>query len=470
MKTSIMCLVLSAALILTSATSIAMAQDADAADAVTTFDKITGEVVDSNGKPVENFNVTIRVYDYADNFSRSPKIVKTWEGDFKSGKFEFDVAVPIAINNGVYVSRTITAPGYIELSNPNSPTGFIQLRTFEGDFKKIKLNRGVKIRGKIVLPANLAEAKLRSPKLLVQKKANGLMPNFNRMFQQYVGVSDDGTFEAMVPENCKLTLTAFADNAATTRHPITIPKSDSKDDEQDIGEIKLKEGVSVSGIVLNRQGEPIAGQVVQIRQSELSNRVMLSYILGHAVSDADGKFKLPPREGKCQISVVPEGTIDGKQIKVKGEHLIVKPMSLTLGTDKPAKEIELKECEMLRVHGVVSFTGIKPTIRIGIPSQGQKSVLVKEDGSFEAQVPAESAASLIIFRYDGTAHYEGKLSSESIAKFGQQFAGSAGEAKTVFQLKELMSDLGPLEFEMVQRIVDDRSFTERMFDWMVYGD
>ena len=196
-------------------------------------------------------------------WNKQPKTVKKWEGEFENGEFQFDVDGPISFNEMTYIHSQVKAEGFIELGQNGS--GYEQLVAFKGKFSAVKLVRAIKITGKVVLPDGQSDEELVDPKLLVAKKMSSFMPDYNKWFQASVSMNPDGSFEQLVPENCNLQLTASSGNAAALQKQFKIPKAESAEDVHDLGELKLKEGTRVSGVVLDRDSEPVEGQVVLIR-------------------------------------------------------------------------------------------------------------------------------------------------------------------------------------------------------------
>ena len=450
--------------------SITNAQETQA-DKTTSFHEIKGKVVDSKGKPIEKFSVTVQVYDYSKGgWSVTPETVGKWEGEFENGEFRFDIEDLIKINDKTYINRTVSVAGYMETSQRG---GFKQLATFKGNFGKIKLSRAMKITGKLVLPTGQTEEELVDPKIHIAKKLKGMVRNYNNEFQRTAKVDEDGNFETLVPENCKLNITASCDNAATVEKTFTIRKSESKEDEQDLGEIKLKEGISVSGIVVNRDGEPVEGQIVKLQQMAGRNNLIKNIVYGYAISDSDGKFKLPPREGECTAALVKQAYIDGKQVKVKGKLLMAKELTMKLKVGDPVEVIEIRESKTWKISGVIKYDktiGMTPLIRSSASSGQQYELELDEEGNFEIEVVDESKPWLSVYAYKGSKIYMATMSKSSLNQFEDRFNGNIRSERMHFQLKEITSDIGPLEFTLREQFVDDRSVSERLFDWYYFGE
>ena len=436
----------------------------------TDFTEITGKVVDSSNKPIEKFKVNIAIYDYTEGgFQKTPEKLKTWEGEFENGEFSFDVEEPIEIKEKTYLSRTITADGYLDTNRNGSWT---LLSAVKGKLAKTKLTQGIKIRGKVVLPDGHEDEKPISPKIYVSKKMKmtGFSPDWNNMFQNHGQVADDGTFEMTVPENIQLIVSAHSANAAAAAEEFKIPKCESQGQEEDLGDIKLKAGVAVTGIVLDQDGNPVEGQVIQSMQSIRLNKYFPATVYGHATSDADGKFKLPPRLGKCDLTLVETGTIDNKQVKAKGEVLMAKPIKLTLKEGVSRDDVEIREGKTWRIHGVISYEGEKPSVNYSFGSGMQNEIELDSDGRFEFEVVEGTTPWFVMYKSGDGTYYEAKLSSRSLKKFRKHFTGSPHNNSQYFQLTKVNTDIGPLEFKMVKHFADTRTMGQMFVDWFYMDD
>jgi hypothetical protein len=448
------------------ASSTAFSQDNDVA--TSEFTRISGKVVDSSNKPIEKFKVNIVIYDYTEGgWSVSPKQIAKWDGEFENGEFSFDVETPFEVREKTYISSSITAEGYL---NTNRNNGWVQVRSFNGKIKTTKLSQAVKVRGQVVLPDDHADDHPILPKVYVTKKMTGFSPDWNNRFQTYANVGEDGKFEMTVPENCQLVVSAYASNAATTTEEFKIPKSQSKEDAEEIGEIKLKPGVSLSGVVLDRDGNPVEGQIVQIQHSIAHSRFISSTVYGHARSDANGKFTLPPRLGKCEISLTEQGTIGEVRTKAKGDVLMAKPIKLSLKEGVTPDAIEIKEGKTWKIHGTISYEGDKPSFNYSFGSGGQKEVELDSDGHFEFEVVDGVTPWIMMYKSGDGEIYMAKMSTNSLRKFRKHFSGSPEDNAQFFQLKKVSEDIGPLEFRMVKHIPETRTMMEMFSDWYFMND
>jgi hypothetical protein len=364
------------------------------------------------------------------------------------------------------ITRTIEAKGFVDI--PDVRKSMLRLDAFDGSFAKTKLTRAIKIKGKIALPVEIENEKLKSPKIYLFRKFS-VFSSIRNMFQLFCDVEDDGSFEATVPENCQLLVVASCNNAATTEMVFRIPKARSKDDSFDLGAIRLKKGVSTTGIVLDRDNKPVEGQIVQLRQHTGENYLQ-NIVRCHVVSDTNGKFQLPPREGTVQISLVERAEIDGKVVKVKNAMLVAKPFDINLEPRKPSKEIEIRESRSWTVSGAVNCENGVARVVYSDPMNSQITIDVDKDGRFEFPVIDGESPFFWIYKTGGIGSEVASMKIQSLRRFRDHFSGSPEEDGALFQLKQVTSDIGPIEFEMVEYLPDDRSFFEQLFDWYYFGE
>ena len=354
--------------------------------------------------------------------------MKKCEGEFENGEFQFDINETFPVSNKTYITRTVAADGFIDTDRDQS---FTPLSKFKGDFGKIKLLRGMKIKGTLKMPDSQSDEEIVAPKIYISQKPSGRTPDYNNIFQSWCKVGEDGTFEISVPENCELQVTASCANAGASTQHFTIKKSEAEDNEQDLGDIKLKAGVSVSGVVLDSDGKPVEGQIVQSQNAQPSS-YLVHTVYGSAFTDAEGKFKLPPREGKLLITLVKQSRIDNKHVKVKGELMMAKPVKLTLKTGEAVPNIEIRECPTYTIYGVVNFEKNKPHMGTSSGSNAQAQVEVKDNGEFEVKVVEDATPYLMLFDSDGSQSYMARLRTSS----RKYFSGDTGEDSQFFSTEE----------------------------------
>lgn len=462
------CVLLLCVVLLTAATGAVFAQTEKPADEILTkFETLRGEVVDSRGNKVENFSVNAALYDSTATIGKDGEPINfygKWEAKDVEGKFSFDVEQPIAIKPNTRLICRVTAEGYL----PELKRLFRrkEIAAFDGNFGKISLKRAVKVTGRLVMPASADDEKLLEPIVrftLVTKSHAPVNPQRGEF-------SEDGTFEATLPEDCQMEMIAYSQNAAAISRTITIEKFDPAKDAQNLGEFELPEGVSVSGVVLTRNGSPVENQSVYLLQ-----RLDDQYIHAIATTDALGEFDLAPRLGKVIVRLNEQIGPDGKATNSTGRKLTARPVELTLRAGEAVKPIEFREAETFLIAGSVSLEDgrIPKKAFVAISDQHGTSddqKVVEKDGKFAFAVPRGSKASLIIM-YNGDdeeSFFVSSLRGDSLAQNRDAIENYEDDVQ-IFNFKPIEKNIGPLDFILQEHVPEQTTVTEEIFNWIL-GD
>ncbi len=454
---------LSCFILLASIVSFLHAQESkDATTVLSRFTELKGKVADSQGNSVDRFSVRVIIYDHSETGNQlgvKPKSLGEWKTNSSNGEFQFDVDQPMELTSKTWLSCRVTAEGFLPLEK--ELYGRSEVARFKGDFKKIRLKRAIKVTGRITMPASAADEKLLNPQIRFSRSTS----NMSLQFHESGGIAKDGSFTALVPDDCELNVAANSYNAAAAMKTIKIEKWDSGNGVQDLGIVQLKEGVSISGVVLSIDGKPVEGQVVNIAQ-----RIHSLVVNEIVVTDAEGKFKLPPREGKAVIKLIDRAYVDGKVIKVNGEVLIANPIVLTLRPGKLMEEIQIREAETCSIHGSVAFEdGSVPRNVYMAADDAMTSMQYRIDvdsaGRFKFKAAKDSAINLMIMYNEENILFFSSLKKESLVRNRDFLKGYKNESQH-FQFKPLKENVGPLDFVLLEHIPDETTVTELLFDWV----
>ena len=440
--------------------------------------ELVGEVVSSGGKPVDEAKVKIQILDYS-NFKEGvddkPVTIGSWEVRTEKGRFQIEAKKTFVAQDRVGLILDVEAKGYLPFKTYVAGQ---QWKGFDGQLEKVKLKQAVKVVGKIVPPASSAGTELQRPRFEVHEP-RGLIHKEQR-FHARKECETDGSFEFLVPEGIKLDLIASSDNFAPLKTDFRVQQSDvsaPKMSEHKIGNLHLQNGVVVSGRVLDREGEPVAGQVVQISQYfDLGNSTTAG-VEAFAVTDDDGKYELPPRQGECNIFLAKQGKVGDQSVKTKGPLLTAKPIKLTLDRKKNADmEVDIKEASTRRIFGRVVLEDGSPGNAASISYLGSEQGMryfskrfdVGEKGEFEMETIEGTSFQFTVVSSskDKDTYYDAKLSAASMSKFREHLDGEQGRAGQFFKLTAKADDVGPLEVVLVEKVRrDEMTMTDRIIDW-----
>jgi hypothetical protein len=440
--------------------------------------ELVGEVVSSGGKPVDEAKVKIQILDYS-NFKEGvndkPVTIGSWEVQTKKGRFHIEAKKTFVAKDRVGLILDVEAKGYLPF---NTFVAGEQWKGFDGQLEKVKLKQAVKVVGKIVPPASASGTQLHRPRFEVHEPDGWI--HKEQRFHVWKECETDGSFEFLVPEGIKLDLIASSDNFAPLKTDFRVQQSDVSPpeiSEHKLGNLHLQNGVVVSGRVLDNEGEPVAGQVVQISQSfNLANSTTAD-VEAFAVTNEEGKYELPPRWGECTIFLAKEGKAAEQKVKTKGPLLTAKPIKLTLDRKKNAeREVEIKEVSTRRIFGRVVLEDGSPGNAASIAYLGSEQGMsyfsehfdVDEKGEFEMETIEGTTFQFLVVSpsEDEHTYYDAKLSDASMSKFREHLEGEQGRAGQTFKLTAKTDDVGPLEIVLVEKVrKDEMTLTDRIIDW-----
>ncbi len=455
--------------VLAACTSALFAQTEKPADEVfTKFETLRGEVVDSHGNKIEKFSVVAVMY-ASTGTTRKDKAQSKFDGKWEAkdieGKFSFDVEQPIAIKPHAQVECIVFANGYLPAHKTLLKKSAIA--EFDGNFGTIILKREVNVTGRLVMPASAGDEKLLEPSISFTLATKSHAPA-NPLQGEFSG---DGNFEVTLPEDCQLKMIAYSQNAAAISKTINIHKFDPDSGSQNLGEFQLREGVTVSGVVLTRNGAPVENQLVN-----LSQHLEGQYIHASAITDALGEFDLAPRLGEVVVRLNEQVGQDGEVTNSIGRKLIARPVELTLRQGEPAKPIEFREAETFLITGSVALEdgrvpdNVHIAISDNLDSSRHQPKLVGEDGKFAFAVPRGLKVALIIM-YNGDdekSFFVSSLSGDSLNQ-NRDVLEKYEDDVQIFNFKPIEKNIGPLEFVLLEHLPEHTTATEEVFNWIL-GD
>ena len=173
-----------------------------------------------------------------------------------------------------------------------------------------------------------------------------------------------------------------------------------------LADIQLARGVAVSGRVLARNGQPIAGCVVSLKsnddqpvRTELRLGSQELEINANRITDAEGRFRFSPVLGDFLIHLIPKGEAfraDSAEFRTGHRSTALCPVVLRLA--KPGeKSLTLIEAPTAKVSGTIRSNDGKPaagvTVRLMIPPQGGNAYLnigetkTDPDGRYSLRAP-----------------------------------------------------------------------------------
>ncbi len=244
-------------------------------------------------------------------------------------------------------------------------------------------------------------------KAVVNVIAAGAVPSADsplpEMFNQRVETDASGRFTVSVPANREFGLMVRSDEGAIAR--LVVPEGTDS-----LADIQLARGVVVSGRVLTRNGQPLAGCVVSLKSNDdqsLRTELTLGSTLGsqelqinaYQITDAEGRFRFSPVLGDFLIHLARTGEAfraDSAEFRKAVDPPPFVPVMLRL--DKPGeKSITLIEAPTAQVSGTIRSDDGKPaagvTLALSMPPHGGNAYLdlgqtkTDQEGRYSARVP-----------------------------------------------------------------------------------
>ena len=381
--------------------------------------EITGKIVDQKGVPIPNATAEVELLPYSE-----------WNIPGQDKKHELPPAT--TDENGVFTLKTkgikVPKTGFKisgDFSSPIHPKRGMGLsvrkfvEAIEND-KPIEIGNfglipGRIVKGRVIAPESGGMA-LPDPIRPFVQAARG-MPSF--WWSEIQPCDESGNFEILIPKSGLVELRVGSQNYASVR--ITVSKQ-----ENDLGEIRLFEGTEVVGTLVGLDGNPVEGAIVNIvelgEEKQTQLEAMSFEIESSAQTNSEGKFRLPPHRGECQVSVVRAGRRHGSMEALKSDSIkVFEQEKLTLDVGKRRQSIQLQESPTTWVRGTFRWPDGRPCQNVQVRSlNGFFTTHSDKDGKYSIRVLKDANEhSLSAFgakAEDGTFHYA-KASGEEFNQF-----------------------------------------------------
>lgn len=302
-------------------------------------DTIEGQVVDQQDKPVPKAGVTVlirRFNPYVDPADASAP--KPWTATTDDrGRYTISTG-ELTLGPDDEVRIKVRAEGFADLSQVD-----YERRLAKGKLPVQKLHTGRKVRGRIVDPdgkpieAAIIRFHVETPDMSLLWDS-GPLP-----------VDKPGAFSFSIPRAGTAAFVIYPRGFA----PRTVYVSDDGDD---LGAIQVQTGTSLTGRVVDRKGNGVAGTVVAILGDELLGRLVRLPIGTAVKTDETGRFTLPPVRGIYTVRVTdhaPDYTRQLVESGVKPPPILPERIDFS-GTDK-TEDIEFREAAAVTMKGTLRW-------------------------------------------------------------------------------------------------------------------
>ncbi|MEM9411919.1 MAG: redoxin domain-containing protein, partial [Planctomycetota bacterium] len=321
-------------------------------------DRITGRIVDQKGQPIAGATADVNLLPYTQ-----------WNVAGQDKKFELPLAK--SDENGVFSLKTkgIRVPGegfkisgdFYSPMHPKRGLG-ISVRSVA---ETLEQGKPIEIGNFDLVPGRIITGRIVAMDADGMSKPDPVEPFVwaargmpNAWFGEIESCDEDGNFEILIPKAGQVELLVGSQNYAGVRVQVPIKESS-------VGEISLFEGTEVIGRLVDLNGDPVAGAVVQIEETGEDKKTKLEAISFEIESstqtDADGKFRIPPHRGKCRVSVVKRGRERGSNEILKSTSSIpFKQQTVTLNEGEKEFQVDLVEAATVWIHGTIRWPDGRP--------------------------------------------------------------------------------------------------------------
>ncbi len=342
--------------------------------------QLTGTVTAEDGTPIPMARVTFE-FSASDKLSRTaPKQLRRVEvatnpaGQYQIDTRDFPVLAESEPESGFDITIYATAGEFAEtwsaFWHPAKEASTVQLQP-------LKMPAGRVVRGRVHGPGNQAA----NPVIL------RALATFNPMklwSPRPVLIEPDGSFEISVPKELDSELVFVSGKFAPVR--VAVPANATR-----IDDVVLPPGTSLTGRVLNRDGEPIAACVV-VATEESDARL---HIYRAVKTNAQGEYRLPPLLGRFKLHLADTAStsdrIDDNELKSDSKPPPVAPIQITLNGESREQQFLIQAGPTLMVRGTIRWADGRPArnCEVSAWSGGVQLARLHSDanGAYAVQLP-----------------------------------------------------------------------------------
>ena len=418
--------------------------------------RVVGKIEGSSGEPIEDAAVKVSLFSHLEDGTY--KKLRSYEvKSGKDGRFEVQCDQVVPPNRQLQLSVQASSDLHIRNQVLRS-----EIENSDFDIGILKLKRGMRITGRVVAPVKNSQQPI-DPIVQISKIESTGEESDNSFFCTSLACDADGTFELMVPESCRLLLTLAAENYAPAFEHRTVngkSVSDNKEIETlDLGDFKLRTGVSIVGTAKKRDGTHVAGAVVVIIQFESDSLGADDFLISSTKTDQKGKFRLPPHVGRCLVSVVEHAStrkiVNGicQGLNADGVVPLFDFVEVNLEGKTGEHELNLVEAESVAIRGVTRLedgtplAGAKVVYGYNLSGEPLNTGVVYSDkqGKYEFAIPKGRIPLLQLRDHRiGDGRYAAFVSDAALADNGQIFSkvdGARNDQLTYNKLTEEVANL-----------------------------
>jgi len=374
----------------------------------------SGKITDRTGQPLGGAKLEVDLLDLSGEQSSSDPLVRRWNVTTDAeGAFECRADEEIAIGPKTELRIRASLPGYV---SSDGRWGFSQTEQKTGRWTvTAKLWETRKLVGRVI------DFDGRPTAATIEATGQDADPN-DRWWAHDVQVPAGGRFELMVPEHMDIQQLVFVGD----RSPTSVEVST----RSDLGDIRVERGTLLTGRLLDRNDQPVEGVVIGM--TSINEMLPDPFNVQWAtLTDADGRFRLRPMQGKVAIWAAKTATtMEGKVKQLTGnDPPPVVPVILEVTTAPGVAEIavELREAETVTISGMARFYDGQPAadmeVRGGDGRCGATLARAKTnaEGRYELKMPKPLTSAYLFAVGANDSRGEWKMAQKVGGLDGYQF-------------------------------------------------
>lgn len=445
--------------------------------------RISGKVVNVTGQPIAGATVQMRLSSHSRSGPRQYEKLAEAElvtGD--DGSFSVDIEKTAPQNHSLSFHAFVESKKCFQRSFSRRDSFFVH---DEIELEPFELARGIRVKGRIVAPVSAAE---KPADAYVSLYARFNSQEQSESIYQSIACDREGYFEYVVPENCELKIDVMATNYASVSKTFPVEPTGvigQKEIEiKDLGEIQLKQGVSVFGTARHRDGRPAVGVVFGMVEGDPTDPSDVS----SAKTDSQGRFRLPPHTGKCTLLSLKEcrarkitGTFQGGLKSDPGFPLFDSLELILDGKNAPELEVELVEAETVTLSGVIRDEQDKPVPGVAVwcgwyGDSGLIEVATPfsdAQGRYSCRVPKGRVPSVVVHdQHTNEDWFQPYLAQSTLNAHADLFEHRVSRPASDVKFKPAVASVNDLDWKMIR--YRSRPYLLRKADsfvrWWFFGE
>ena len=325
-------------------------------------DSYSGQIIDENNEPIAGATVRVTVFQLNPGGFRVSKQLKEIETTTdQSGNYQFEFVAAELGGDSFYMSISVNNDDCWERRKSVGEQEITDLK----EIPTIQLKQGRKVVGKLVFDKTktselVAPTVVAYASVLDRAEAN---THYYDTFIFKTKAQANGEFEFFAPKDVEIGILATADSYSVARTKLSK-------DATTVPDISLPNGVQVSGVLRDRDNNPLPNKIVHLAEDQgfFIGNILMMVVRSSVKTDSFGRYKFPAHHGKCTISVGLEGesTFGASLFPDPQEQPLVVPVQIELKADSDIGEVVLTESASQKLSGQILLEDGEPAMEVEV--------------------------------------------------------------------------------------------------------